>query len=470
MKIRMNAAGLVIVACVTIACAACPSFVKKTVIEKEQSFLPEGWAAFAYLHGQNGLYISSLRVHDPRVVPGTENHRPRGVEISSDGNYLAYIDSISLKLFVIKREGGVPKEIPMKLEDGSPAKVFMGGFYHSSPLGTEVYGVVTAKHICAVGLTFTNNDISIGPQRFIMNFVDEADNSHTINAIPGIGIGVSGSHILSRHIFKVLPFWTTMDVTIPLGGKGTATINDMYKYSFIQSDEMISGCGHTISHDGEYCVFNPGNAGSLECVPQSGNDNSHRGFVVRKFLTVGSTAMSYDDQFDKYASSINWAPERFRNVSYSLVDFTQWSFSNDNRYLIGAQIGVSNRSPLLCLWVIEWETNTWYRITPDQNVKMPGNPALFIGTANSMRDNGAPRGTDPLFHGVHSAVTLYACAKARLDIPAGTRIVELYDVNGRCVWRFRVENDSVRRTISLPTRLVQTPLIVRMRSGAHAEQ
>jgi len=62
------------------------------------------------------------------------------------------------------------------------------------------------------------------------------------------------------------------------------------------------------------------------------------------------------------------------------VDFSSWQFSNDPRYVAGALRGqrVLDFGLEYGLWVVEWVSNTWTRITPAGLDVVVDDPALFI--------------------------------------------------------------------------------------------
>ncbi len=421
--------------------AACPSFVKLDVVQGDPSALPQGWVAFGYQDGSAGLYVSPLRNHAPTVVPGTQSHEATSVDISDDGRWICYVDGITRKLLLVPKTGGTPVEVPMQYRSGEACQICVGGFLRRSPKGTEVWGVISGKEICAVQVTLGESSATVGEQRWLLDFVDDPDdprNLFTIDYGVGIGYDVSGDQILCRLKSKEPQLWRTLDATIPNNGLGTATLDDLYQYSYMPTSYQISGCGHTMSHDGAYCAFNPGNAGSTECVPQNDNNNGHKGFVVREFFRTDHAAMKYDEQFDVYAESINWAPEAFRDVSTTYADFTQWHFSNDNRYIAGTLYG--QRCPVRCLWVVAWHTNTWYRITPNQNTVTPVYPAVFFD-AFAQVDSRAPRNRGAICSPPAVKRRIAGCGSAAPGDAAYAGAVELYNCRGRLIGRWNASGN-----------------------------
>jgi hypothetical protein len=106
----------------------------------------------------------------------------------------------------------------------------------------------------------------------------------------------------------------------------------------------------------------------------------HKGFYVTKFWRDSDPAVSIHDIADVYGSSINWAPPAYRQGLFDEVDFTGWQFANDPRFVVGAlggtrleEFGLENG-----LWVVNWISNTWTRITPD-SLRLPvADPAMYF--------------------------------------------------------------------------------------------
>ena len=136
------------------------------------------------------------------------------------------------------------------------------------------------------------------------------------------------------------------------------------------------GCGHALSWDGEIAVANAAVQGG-PCAPSHHNtsfpsmseSSSHKGFYVTPFREVGDPVYDNVTNVTEHGLSINWGPPEFYRQNWDL-GFEHWMFGNSNDYVIGVLLA---KYPDLhwidssTVYLIEWNTNTWYQLIPFEN-------------------------------------------------------------------------------------------------------
>jgi hypothetical protein len=78
-----------------------------------------------------------------------------------------------------------------------------------------------------------------------------------------------------------------------------------------------------------------------------------------------------------------------------------WNFANTSEY-ISCRLG--GRRPVHCVWLCEWQTNTWYALTPRDQHIVTARPAAFIGDADHILGDVAQR--SPVRHDSASFVPI----------------------------------------------------------------
>jgi hypothetical protein len=246
-------------------------------------------------------------------------------------------------------------------------------------------------------------------------------------------------------------------ITIPGGGTGTATRTNFFQWAN-SIDSSTYGCGHTMSHDGRFCVSNSGYIGS-SCVPNknavaAGNSMDHKGFYVAPFLRSGSPAIDIMTIPDQHGLSINWCPSTYQYGSYSQVDFGLWSYSNDSGYVIGVQQGngTNSKPAVKSVWLVHWPTNTWTPLTPSTNPAGASGPtytypAVFF-TANAGVQK-MPYGSSNGDRTPGSARTFTSIGSA-IDLTRGAHGVAVYSLAGQLLFSFHRDQAGNSQRISLP--------------------
>ena len=163
-------------------------------------------------------------------------------------------------------------------------------------------------------------------------------------------------------------------LTIPGNGTGVATDANIYEWAH-DDLQIIEGCGHTMSFDGEFVLANCGPFfySPTRCIP-----TGHKGFYVAPFWRESDPPIDLYTEFVlKLGISINWCPEQYRSRDY---DFWGWYFSNSNTYVAGRMISIDGNS---CGWMIDWQKSIWTMLSPiDSNIRMQ-QPAAYIGTLDT---------------------------------------------------------------------------------------
>jgi len=374
LRVQFFLAALLVTMLIAAAGAQCPSYVhKNNVILGSPSALPDGFFVYG-VEKQRGVYKSSIRAFDARVIPNTENDEAQSIEISDDGKWIIY-RTPDAKVYLIGGDGNKKTVVPVAGADaGLPTYV---GFYRRSPYGGEIFCAVSQGRVDAVRVDFSKGTPAFGAQRTILStggryFLSDWDLQM---AVVGDELVIRGGERGDRITYY----------TIPNGGRGTAGTSDQFAWKNDNPPQNSYGCGITITHDGRQVLFNPGWIGSAPCIPNK-NCNppmDHKGFCITPFRSAGSLpAMTWNENVDAYGTSVNWCPSEYRFGEYYDVDFNQWYFTNNNDYVIGLLRG--DLSPVNGLWMVHWRTNTWTLLSPRTQRITAAAPAAFMYTGTSV--------------------------------------------------------------------------------------
>lgn len=339
---------------------ACPQTTKKVASFGKCEKVPKGY--FVYSLDSIGIFKSPTDSFAPVLIPNTRHDRISSIEISDDGRVLLFVDDVHRKLFLIRQDGSCKISLDA---DG----VQNGAFYRQSPFGIEIVYRNSTKCLHAARVDLETCPPRIAAKRKIA----QLDDSHVFSSKYYC---VVGDKILGRinPVVGGKIMYRTGFMTIPDDGRGIATTKEIYRWKDDTLPQVMEGCGHTLSHDGEHAVWNPGNgyAPLLNgCIPPS-----HKGFSVTPFRSGEGGDIEYAMQYAS-ATSINWCPVEFRYGTGSTVDFNHWYFGNDNRYLIGRLRG--RDSHVVGIWLVEWDTNNWFLLTPPEQLIDIRDPAVFFG-------------------------------------------------------------------------------------------
>lgn len=477
---RIGIGGLCVVSCLFSYNIAqdCPSYTKNR--DSTGVFpigvpaeLPDGFVLFR-INTSFGLYRSPLSSYEPALVPGTEGDNPHSISVSDDGRWVFYIDKEGENegVFVVQRLNGTGRVESWRW--GST----VGGFYRRSPKGSEVFylnddGTARAAQ---VDLTGQNAVLINGTERTL---ADLGWRRSFNNVFSGSTV-IVGDQIFGREngYNSYSFFGRTAFITIPDSGNGTAGPEDIFQWA--NDDTMaVWGCGHTMSHDGAFCVANAsligtacsaggngglcvakdGTIGGIGCIPNRRSvllhdvgayvdtqHFDHKGFYVTRFWRTGDPPVGIDAIIDSHGISINWAPPRYRRGEFDEVDFTSWNFSNDSRFVAGVLKGARLRDLDLenGIWIVEWPTNTWTRITPDTLTLEVDDPAVFITNPGAIGELRKPSSLIPPAR--REVLVCPVGNRAMVAVPAWAASAVVYTLDGRELWRFsRGRETGVRR-------------------------
>ncbi len=448
----------------------CPSYTKNR--DSTEAFplgnpvdLPDGFVLFR-INTSFGLYHSPLRAYEPTLVPGTEGDNPYSISISDDGEWVFYIDkeSESGGRFVVQRLDGSGRM------ESSRWGATVGGFYRRSPKGSEIFYLEGEGIAKAVEIDLSGQHASLvnGTERTVADLGWRRG----LNNVFSGSTTIVGDQLFGREegYNSYGYFGRTAFITIPDSGRGTAGEEDIFKWA---SDDTLAvwGCGHTMSHDGAYCLANAsligtacsaegqggvcvhkdGTIGGIGCIPNRRSvllhdvgayvdtqHFDHKGFYVTRFWRRGDSAVKIDDIVDTYGISINWAPPHYRRGEFDEVDFTSWNFANDSRYVAGVLKGTRLRDLGLenGIWIVEWGSNTWTRLTPDTLTGEVDDPAAFITNPEGIRNSR--RASTPGWSSRHGEVLVSAMDRgAGFVAPVWVDEAVLYTLDGKEIARYR---------------------------------
>ncbi|MBD3355654.1 MAG: hypothetical protein GF363_00725 [Chitinivibrionales bacterium] len=394
------------------ATCECPNYMRKdTAPLRPQSTLPSGYFLFGGALKRGGLFGSRLSRFVPFLVPGTGGDYPVGVEIGDEGTWAVYFENKCKQIILIRPDGRHRTVVPARLDGlafdrGERPRV---GFLRDGPLNTEIFYLSSAHELRAVRVQFKEDaPPTFGNDRRLALL----DNNWAFH--PGVVFGpcVVGDRIfgqLVRHDGGIRVDYTGF-VTLPNGGTGLASADNIYTYS-VPIPTSAAGCAHALSHDGAYAVANANKFGG-SCVPKR-----HNGFYMVPFFTDSHPPVDpYSEMIELYGESINWCPHEYRYGGCGVVDWMGWGFTNDNRYLTGR---LGGRDPTNGIWLCEWEPNAWYPLTPRDSHIETCRPAAFIGPIEEIL--GDIETTSPVKHKSNSFVPIDPCDPGYEIIQPNTR-------------------------------------------------
>jgi hypothetical protein len=347
--------------------SGCASYTHKYDVQEGQaSSLPDGYFIYAP-YAQSGINKSPIHQFVPKRIPNTYSDQPGNISISDDGKWICYVDRSRNRICLITINGCYKTIAPIASVD--PGFPTIAGFYRRSPFGSEIFYNASTRVLRSITVNLSNQAPQFGSDRSIVS----VSPNYFVNSDDFIQMSVVGNQIFGEicPVINNTVIYRTAFMTIPNNGQGTAGDADIYQWKN-DSDIAVYGCGHTQTHDGTYCLANAGPCGSPSCVPQE-----HNGFYVTHFYHVSDQPVNMvTDYLDKYASSINWCPEEYQNYNnMSMVDFWGWYFGNRDDYVIGRQLGSLGQNGI---WMVDWPTNTWYRLTPVEQNILTLQPAVFF--------------------------------------------------------------------------------------------
>jgi hypothetical protein len=302
------ACGLVVAVCLSASAQTCPAFTKKSAIAGTAANLPDGWFVYTKSSG-NGLFKSDLKTFAETAVPNTSGDRTGWADISDDGQWLLYLAfaADTNKIYLIKPDGSLKTRVPATVDwEKGGAFPVMPRFYRGSPNGNEIAYVSGGGRIRAVSWSVNGNTVQFANARILFSY--QVHDSLSTNGYAwygwvsgGEGFGIWKDQMLFETFFPPTPtgfppqYSLPGYVTIPNNGTGIATRTNFFQWSN-SIDSSTYGCGHTMSHNGRYCVSNSGYIGS-NCVPNknavaAGNSMDHKGFYVAPFFKSGDPAVN----------------------------------------------------------------------------------------------------------------------------------------------------------------------------------
>lgn len=333
---------------------------------QDASTLPVGYFVYSP-YTEVGIYRSEIRHFEPHLIPNTSADRVGNISISDDGKWICYTDRSRNRICLLTVNGCKKAIVPVTGTDsGFPA---MAGFYRNSPMGTEIYYLASKRLLKSIHVDLSTEIPSFSGERVLADL----QNKYCFRNADFMQLSVVKDQVFGEinPIFDTLAFYRTGYLTIPDGGRGTGGPEDVYKW---KNDiaVIIEGCGHTQSHDGLLCLANPGGIiGNPQCVP-----HQHKGFYISPFRRVTDPPINFfTEHVDRYGISLNWCPSEYQSRSRSDVDFWGWYFGNNNDYVIGRQLGYLNENGI---WMINWKSNTWYRLTPVERNIQTLQPAVYF--------------------------------------------------------------------------------------------
>lgn len=332
-----------------------------------QEALPQGYFVYSASPSEMGLYASPINSFLPKLIPNTNEDHIRNMSISNDGNWICYVDLSRNRVCLITKYGCKKAVVPLNNCDlGYP---MIAGFRRGLEPISEIYYLSDHWTLRCLKVDFSSSSPIFSNDRIIAKL----SSPYTFNANGNVHISVVKDQIFGgteRTINSSINYSSNY-ITIPNQGLGIASNSTIYKWKD-DSTFQPYGCGHTQTFDGAYCLANAGpTIGEPQCTPQH-----HNGFYVTPFRKNTDTAISFQyEQVGKLSTSVNWCPLEYQAISSDKVDFWGWYLTNSNNYVVGRQDGSLNQNGI---WLIEWRTNTWTRLSPqDLNISTP-QPALYF--------------------------------------------------------------------------------------------
>jgi len=345
----------------------CPKGPQWTAEVIDHSTLPKGFAVYSNAD-QGGMFITELNKWNPVKLPG-ENNKVLFISLSDDGRWILY-SSDRDSLYLIRIDGKYKTSVPV------PGKSTTSGFLRSSPYSSEIFFDSEASEVLyAMQVSLSDSSVSLGELRIIAQISPnyQFENYYRLTVYKDQIWGAISS------VIDGIPKRRSGFITIPESGMGTAKPENVYKFKPDNSEEVF-GCNHAMSHDGKYCVASPGTAGETgsfsHCVPAS-----HKGFYVTRFYKQTEQPVDVREHVHRYCESLNWCPSQYHFGEWNEIDFGNYYFTNDNKYIIASQKG--SLSPRKGLWIINWKENTWYPLNPDDQSINVASCAAFVGEYDS---------------------------------------------------------------------------------------
>jgi hypothetical protein len=324
--------------------------------------LPNGYVAFDNLDS-SGLFVSNIQSFHKCLVPNTDSDVVRSAAFSEDGKWILYLSLNLFTIYLIKLDGSSKTTVPTISDPECPS---LCGFIRSDINGQEIYYLSNLRIMRSVKVEFTTGIPEFSNERVLVDLRDSMAFSYQ----PQENIAVVKDQVFGRigPIVNGTLIDRTAFMTIPQNGFGIGAPENVFSWKD-DTYQPVWGCGHTMSFDGQLCLFNPPyGIGSSQCTP-----HTHNGFVIVPFLRNTDSSIVMNDLIDKYAISINWAPSEYA----ANADFWGWYFGNNPDYVVGRSIS-DNFSGI---WIIDWKENIWYPISlPDKQVRTY-QPAVFWGSS-----------------------------------------------------------------------------------------
>jgi hypothetical protein len=454
----------------------CPAYAHLSTTIGVRDSLPDGWIVF----GQStpkGLFKCNTRSGAATVIPNTGSDQIVDIDISDDGKWIMYVANGTPhnKIYVIAPDGSGKTAIPDSIDNTGGWRISFppnAQFYHWSPYGYEIayYGGLgrirsAAFHVDSAG------DIRYDTTRDIANFytIDSVVNWYMADQLCFYTqFSVSKNRIFNALEIVVPPDTAnppandrTSFVTIPDQGLGTAGRANVYKW--LNDDyKAWFGCGLTMSWDGSLCLANSNAVGDSSCVPtqKSNPTMDHKGFYVTRFMydTMAPIARDSVIMSPAYGVSINWCPEKYRLGTYDKLGFTSWSFSNNNKWVVGEQEG--SQASAKGVWVVNIPTNTWTQVDTVTGATNVLAPAMYFPGMSSL---GVQQGK------LNKASNPAAGSSSRLRMTgASTQItmepkmykIELYSLSGKLLWQYNRNHAGTRFSLELPRRFENSGALI----------
>lgn len=382
-------AGALLTCAVALAPTAqtCPTYMHRDDVSfgTDRTTLPDGF--FVYKRQSMMLYKSSLRAYAPVEIPNSSDAGDE-LDLSDDGRWLVYETDNG---FTMMRVDGTGKVVVPALGSQDAGRNLE--FYHGSPYNSatslELFCVSSRDSAIAILVDVSGTRPVFGRTRTVIQlkgsvawFAEEGRCTYSI----------WGNRFYGR---LSEPGMRAAYITIPDGGRGTATYANVYKWAGDDPSADLFGCGYAVSRDGSLALANSCRIGST-CVPNCRNGMDHKGFYITRWLENSVAApIRIDECIDNpaYGVSINWAPEPFRTGDFIVADCRSWSWATGtNEYVIGTVKGGAIAARYYGTYLIHVATNTWYHLTPGLNC-YSYRPRFHInGTVGVGQSRPAPRG------------------------------------------------------------------------------
>lgn len=344
----------------------CPVAPKLDAVIGDPSTLPDGYMVFCDQINP-GIYVTSLKTWKPVLIGPADTVYT--MSLSDDGKWVLY--RYGSRANIQRIDGKFKSTIE------SPNSVSITGFVRNSPYGNEIFydNLIGHNYLYAVQASLSDSEVNTGTRRVLARIGPYWEFERYYRLLVCKDQIWGDIHPLINNVPKL----RTGFLTIPDSGRGIATAENIYKFKNDDLEEMW-GCNHAMSQDGKYCLAIPGNAGETgnfcHCPPPA-----HAGFFITRFYHDHDSAVDLREYVHKYAISLNWCPKQYRLSIWSEVDFANYNFSNNNTYVAATQTGTI--SPRKGLWVVDWEKNVWYPVSPDSCKIEASTVAMFIGSQNN---------------------------------------------------------------------------------------